>query len=136
MSSVTEKLQLWASGWFLRKPSNKQKVCWITPSNEVISYPEPPRANGRRRINQFGQSGKLSPATREQAAASAARNRTNQEAFGVPFRQMLTDISGSVRTELHQLMRVREMQAPPPAHQQTLRARARSLTLAATLFTS
>lgn len=52
---MTEKLQLWAYGWFPRKHGNKQKVCWIGPSNEVISYPEPLRANGRHHINQFGQ---------------------------------------------------------------------------------
>lgn len=112
MSSTTGKLQLWANGWFLRKHGNKQKVCWIGPSNEVIRYPEALRANGRCRINRLGQSGKLTSVTREQAAASTARNRTNQKALkswrsdGATVMTDAEDINRFITTKLHRLTRV------------------------------
>lgn len=67
--------------WLFRKHCNKQRVCWIRPSNEAISYTELLRANKPHRINQFGQSSKLASVTPKQATAYGARNRTNQKVF-------------------------------------------------------
>lgn len=78
MSFTSNQYTLVLAGRFsVRKHSNKQKVCWIRPSNEVISNTEPPRAKGRPHVHQFDQSGESTTATREQAAASAARWRSD-----------------------------------------------------------
>lgn len=63
----------------LKETRKVQRICWIRPSTEAVSYTELLSAKAPHRINQFGQSSELASVTKKQTPAQAARARARQE---------------------------------------------------------